>query len=111
MLYFATPLLRNNLIRNPYHHRTSRQHHKSSDDEPGGHPYRTANTFLCYKVSFGCFVFLRTSYRCREPPTSNCINLTKLQFGVKFMKKLFKHLRKLEGFSAKIKGERRCYRL
>ena len=47
------------------HNRTSRR--TSNDDGYGGHSERTAKVNP-YGVSFGCFLLVKTEYRCRSPP-------------------------------------------
>ena len=57
------------------HHFRHREHHThrktsrsaSSDDDYGGHSNRTAKV-NSYGVSFGCFLLVKTEYRCRSPP-------------------------------------------
>ena len=46
------------------HHRTSRE---SASDDGGGHSDRTAKV-NSYGVAFGCFLLVKTEYRCRSPP-------------------------------------------
>ena len=47
------------------HRKASRR--TSNDDGYGGHSDRTAKV-NSYGVAFGCFLLVKTEYRCRSPP-------------------------------------------
>ena len=70
-----------------HHHRTS--HKSQTDDAHGGRSDRTAKTKPCYRLAFGCFLFIgAASTRCRSPPLSIGLIHFKL-IGGKQIEKIF----------------------